>query len=140
MKLKKSKLKLSLLVLAISSMMCVPALAYTVYGQERFFQSEMPYSYINAYFSSRTKVSNEEYGYVRATYLSEKCDGLNVWFCYGGTTTRCSYIVPCNNIDVKYGVRYFANYSPGSSVRLGLEDLDNTQLFHHTVKGYVNYN
>lgn len=140
MKLKKSKFKLGILIMIISVMMTVPVLAsFPVYGTEKWFETDLPNGYANAYFQIRNKQSNVAYGYVRATAIESRCDGFNAWFC-DSSYSRCSYVTYCRDTGINYTVTYTSNNNTGASVVMGVEDYDNTVLGYHTISGYVNYN
>lgn len=139
----KKKRKGMILVLTMFLMLTVsiPVMAKKIpnVGIERSFSTDLPYRYVNVYFQTRTKQSYYGIGYIYLTSKSSKCTGINAWIC-NGSKSRCSNIVYCSSLNVKYALNYSSNYSAGSSVRLGMEDYDNTQVLHHKVKGYVNYN
>lgn len=140
MRIRKSKLNISILIVLVVTMVCIPAVASAVpYGLERGFEIDLPNEHVNYYFTSRTKSSNMNYGYVRLQEVDGSCNGINAWFCVGGTTNICSYIVHCVE-SVQSNITYKSNYYTNASVRLGVEDYDNTILLHHNVKGVVNYN
>ncbi len=140
MKLRKSKLKLGILIMIISVMMTVPALAaFPVYGSEKWFQTDLPNTYGNAYFQIRNKQSNVAYGYVRPTAIEKGCNGFNAWFC-NSSYSRCTNVTYCSGTGTNYTVTYTSNYNTGASVVMGVEDYDNTVLGYHTISGYVNYN
>lgn len=140
MKNKKKNILLVLVAFLIFTS-SIPVMAATIpnSGTERAFSTDIPFSYQNVYFTSRTKQSNYNIGYVYLTKLSAKCNGVTVWIC-DGSKNRCTNTVACRVLSSKYAITYSSNYGTGSTVRLGLEDLDNTQLLHHSVSGYVNYN
>ena len=139
---KKFKIKSTILtVIMMVSLFSVTAFADSTNGTERSFYVTLPSYYGNTYFTSRTKETNLNYGRIYALdYTSGgSCNGYTAWFCKGGTTNPITYIASDLSFTTWYSITYTSNYSAGSSVRLGLEDADNTGLFQHTVGGTVNY-
>ena len=138
---KKTKKLIVILTALMMLTVGIPVMAASIpsAGTERYFSSKLPYGYANAYFQTRTKQSNYGKGYIYLVAKAKKCGGINAWFC-DANTNRCSHITTCSALNQKYVVTYTSNMASGSSVRLGIEDLENTQLLHHEVEGYVNYN
>lgn len=136
------KIKKRIIALTMMAVMACggSVFAYPDYGQAYSFEVKMPYTYQNTYFQTREKVSNVNYGSVKLKSLSSRCGGANIWFCKGGTTTRNSDIVHCSKLNTRYEITYTSDYRVGNTVRMGLEDWDNTTLTRHTIKGVVNYN
>lgn len=138
---KRSKKLILILTMLMVFTISIPVLATTIpnAGTERAFSATLPSNYENVYFTTRTKQSNYSIGYVYLTSLSSSCSGINAWIC-DSSKSRCSSIAYCSSLKVKYAINYSRNAASGSSVRLGIEDYDNTLLFSHSVEGYVNYN
>lgn len=138
---KKTKKLIVILTALMMLTIGIPVMAAAIphAGTERYFESKLPNSYANAYFQTRTKQSNYGVGYVYLISKPDKCAGINAWIC-DADTNICSHITRCDSLNKECAINYKRNYASGSTVRLGIEDLENTQLFHHEVKGYVNYN
>ena len=134
--------------LAVATGVYIPSMASTApstplrSGTERNFSGTLPEGYGNKYYTTRTRETNMDGGYVIVKTLTEKCRGIDAWICKGSTEDRCSTIV--EYVTPRSGqkwMRYDSDITKGSKVRLGIEDADLTHMFkQHKVTGILNYN
>ncbi len=124
---------------------CIPSMAdenQLRAGTERNFSGTLPEGHGNKYYTTRTRQTNMDGGYVKVKTLSAGCKGIDAWICKGSTETVCStiveYVTPSSG---QKWMRYEDGITSGSKVRLGIEDADLTGYFgRHKVTGIVNYN
>ncbi|MBO5425225.1 MAG: hypothetical protein J6A25_06910 [Lachnospiraceae bacterium] len=137
---KQNRIKKCIFLFILCFTICMPVLAYPVYGNEKWFETALPYGSGNVYFQARDKQSNVAYGYVKISDLSINCNGINAWFC-NSSKSRCSNIRYCSSAgSTQYDITYTSNYNSGAKVLMGIEDYDEATIGSHSVEGYVNYN
>lgn len=144
MKIKKKFISVLLCAMFILSMgisaaaaEIEPRIDFT--GTDRYFNIDLPNYYQNHGFQYRQKENGTALGSIYLTSKTSSCSGITAWF-QNSSGSIITDFKTVSSLNTRYYLIYSKDYAQGSSVRLVVEDQDNTYIGHHNAKGYVNYN